>query len=81
MTKLLPQPTVPGKAKGIIAVDPMVLQCGVCGETTTHVGRHNVGTFIILAGWLFCRLEEGDGPRRCRDCLAEHAAECWRCAS
>jgi hypothetical protein len=82
--KLLPQPTVEGMARGIIGVDPIVLQCGECGDTLTQ-DRDGIAAFIILARWNFCGMENDrqqrtQGPRRCRDCMAAHARDCARCA-
>lgn len=80
--RLLPQPTVPGKVAGIIAMDPMTLQCGECGEVLVNDTGYRDATFVILARWLFCLSErdKGGGPRRCRECQAEHARTCGRCA-
>lgn len=81
MTKadhLLPQPTVPGKVRGIISMDPVTLQCGVCGRVLENTTGRRTSVFIILAGFLFCTLEK-DGPRRCPDCLTEHRKTCKRC--
>ena len=77
--RLLPQPTIPGKTRGIINDHPWTLQCGICGEVLVNTEGRNAATFIILSGYRFCGLED-DSPRRCRGCLDEHAKECRRCA-
>lgn len=77
--RLSPQPTVPGKTKGIIALDPTVLQCGECSDTLTQE-RYNLATFIILSGFRFCP-SETDGPRRCPACRAAHKTTCGTCDS
>lgn len=80
MTALLP--TVPGKVSGIVGLDPMVLQCGECGATTTQ-DRRSVGAFILLAGYHFHICEGKGGIRRCPGCLEATKKECpsVRCKS
>lgn len=79
--RLLPQPTVEGKASGIIDTDPLTLQCGECGAIAVNDTGARVATFIILTRWLFCLVERerGGGPRRCLDCQAAHERVCERC--
>lgn len=44
-------PTLPGKATGIVGVDPMVLQCHDCGATLTQPPGRTVAVFIVTSGW------------------------------
>ena len=70
------QPTLDGYVAGIIAVDPMVLQCRDCGRTLTQPEKRGVAVFIITSGWHFHTCEGPTGMRRCRDCLAAVVAAC-----
>ena len=67
-------PTLPGKADGIVGLDPLVLQCRSCGVTYTG-RRKRLGADIILSGFHFHTCEPGSG-RRCPDCLAQAEAAC-----
>lgn len=80
--RLLPQPNVPGKTKGIISMDPLTLQCGECGEVAVNEERLGIARFIIRTRWLFCLHESdrGGGPRRCGECQTRHRQTCGRCA-
>jgi hypothetical protein len=71
-------PTIPGKVDGIVGWEPCVLQCRVCGDTTTQEGR-SVATFIILSRFHFHTCEE----RKCPTCRASAVAACpnARCKS
>lgn len=67
-------PTLPGKADGIVGLDPLVLQCRKCGAK--HVGeRYNIAAEIILSGYRFHTCEPGGG-RRCPGCLAAAETAC-----
>jgi len=79
--RLLPQPGLPGRVQGIIAEDPLTLQCGECGEVLANSNGRRPAVFILLSGFRFCTLEGSDGVRRCRECAAEHAEACRRCSS
>jgi hypothetical protein len=83
MSALLPQPTIPGKAPGIIATDPLTIQCGDCGVIKARTTERTDAVFIILARFLFCLSESsrGSSVRRCPECMAEHAKTCARCQS
>ena len=76
MTALLQQPTVPGKVDGIIALDPMVLQCRRCGETVTQPENRRAALFIILSGYHFHTCTKGAEGRLCPECLAEVVKAC-----
>lgn len=67
-------PTLPGKAPGVVGLDPLVLQCQECGATHTQDGR-GVAMTVILSGFHFHTCH-GDGLRRCPDCLARVIAAC-----
>lgn len=85
-------PTVPGYAEGIVATDPLTLQCRDCGATTSNdehdaewngKARSNA-SFVILSGYHFHICEGRDGHRRCPECLSRVKAECktsGRCAA
>jgi len=75
------QPTVPGKVDGIIAMNPCVLQCRVCGTTVTQ-DRPSLATLIILAGFQFHLCAERSGVRMCPSCLSAAKSACGssRCA-
>lgn len=68
-------PTLPGKAEGIVGLEPCVLQCRDCGTTATQGGRSLAG-FIILSGFHFHTCEGRGGKRRCPSCLAAVEREC-----
>jgi hypothetical protein len=69
------RPTVPGKVDGIVGWEPCVLQCRVCGVTTTNE-RSSVAAFIILSGFHFHLCEERKGIRMCPACLKSAIAAC-----
>lgn len=73
-------PTLPGKVRGIIGMDPLKLQCGDCGVIHEQCTR-NVAVCIMTAGFEFHRCET-DSPRRCPSCMVRALAECgsMRCA-
>jgi hypothetical protein len=77
-TLLLQQPTIDGKVDGIIALDPMVLQCRDCGETVTQPEGQRAAAFIILSGFHFCP-HEPKPKRRCPACLSVVRADCPPC--
>lgn len=75
MSAMLQQPTLPGKAEGVIGLNPLALQCRDCGEV--FVGqRRSAATDVILSGFHFHLCEGRDGQRRCPDCLAAAIAAC-----
>jgi len=73
-------PTVPGKVRGIVGLDPLRLQCGDCGVTHEQCTR-SVAACIITAGFNFHTCEV-DSPRRCPECTVRALTECGsqRCA-
>lgn len=68
-------PTLPGKAEGIVGMEPCVVQCRDCGATATQEGR-SLASFIILTGFHFHTCEGRGGKRRCPNCLAAVEAAC-----
>lgn len=68
-------PTVLDAAPGIIAWDPMRLQCQQCGAIHEQC-RASQATCIILSGYHFHGCEHPDGIRYCPDCLAAAVAAC-----
>lgn len=74
-TEIAQMPTLPGKAAGIIGMDPLVLQCRDCGTTYTGT-RRSVAAYVILSGFHFHVCEGPTGMRRCPDCLAAVEAAC-----
>lgn len=68
--------TLPGKAEGIVGLEPCVLQCRDCGETATQEEGRSLAAFIILSGFHFHTCEGRGGKRRCPDCLAAVEREC-----
>lgn len=68
------RPTLPGKADGIVGLDPPVLQCRSCGVTYTGQSKR-LAADIILSGYRFHTCEPGSG-RHCPDCLAQAEAAC-----
>lgn len=68
-------PTLPGKAAGIVGMDPLVLQCRDCGTTYTGT-RRSMAADIILSGYRFHTCEGPTGMRRCPDCLTAVIAAC-----
>lgn len=74
--EVVQHPTVPGKVDGIIALDPMQIQCRGCGHVETQPEGRGVAVFILTVGMLFCAV---DKVRRCRGCRVEHNESCQRC--
>lgn len=73
-------PTAPGSVRGIIARDPITLQCRDCGAIMCPLPRHNVNLAIIVCGWHFHPHEGRETtPRRCAGCLAKVRSECDQC--
>lgn len=68
-------PTLPGKADGIVGLDPLVLQCRKCGATYEG-SRGRIAADIILSGFHFHTCEGQGAGRRCPDCLAAAIAAC-----
>lgn len=60
--------TVEGYTHGIIAVDPMRIQCDGCGIIAEHDGTTTVALFVMLCGIEFVGRE-----RLCADCRALNA--------
>lgn len=75
----LPRATLAGQTQGIVATEPLQIQCGICGLIETQPEGQGVALFIILSGSRFCTRDK-TSIRRCRACVAEHAKECGRCA-
>jgi endogenous inhibitor of DNA gyrase (YacG/DUF329 family) len=72
------QPTVPGKFAGIIATDPLTVQCAACGETAHRTTESTDALFLMLSGYRFHTCERHERPHRrlCPPCLAAVVAEC-----
>lgn len=68
-------PTLPGKVDGIVGLNPLVLQCRVCGATHTD-DRKSIATAVILSGSGFHTCDAPGGVRHCRDCLEAAEAKC-----
>ena len=71
-------PTLPGKVEGIVGLDPLVLQCRVCGATHTDGKSRRLGAAVILSGYFFHRCDGRTGLRHCPDCLAAAKAVCGK---
>lgn len=68
-------PTVPGYVRGIVAVDPITVQCHDCGVTRECPPPAG----MILARFIFHQHGEVDPPRRCPACFTAATADCGRC--
>ena len=70
MTDTLPLllPTVPGKAHGIVSLDPPTVQCDACAATYT--GR-TLARAVLGSGFHFNPRRAQDPRRLCRDCAHE----------
>ena len=67
MTDTLPLllPTVPGKAHGIVSLDPPTVQCDGC--CATYTGR-TLARAVLGSGFHFNPASRGDDRRLCRAC-------------
>ena len=61
-------PTVPGKAHGIVSLDPPTVQCDGCAATYT--GR-TLARAVLGSGFHFNPRRAHDPRRLCRDCAHE----------
>ena len=65
----LPLPDVPGRAHGIVSLDPPTVQCDGC--CATYTGR-TLARAVLGSGFHFNpALYPGDKRRLCRDCAKE----------
>lgn len=72
------RPTISGYVDGIVALEPMTLQCRTCGALATNTKYRRDALFVIASGYRFLphRPEEG---RQCPACLRDHLADCDEC--
>ena len=61
----LPLPDVPGRAHGIVSLDPPTVQCDGCAATYT--GR-TLARAVLDSGFHFNPRRAHDHRRLCRDC-------------
>lgn len=73
-----------GDPPGIIATNPVTIQCAACGQTATQPGDRSWQVFLLTSGYGFHVCTRGAEGRLCRACLADIKDSCptrSRCAS
>ena len=66
-------PDIPGKAHGLVCLDPVTVQCDVCGkrdtwETVGLTEGASVTRVVMASGIKFWGMRQQDQRRLCRDC-------------
>lgn len=71
-----------GDPPGIIALDPLTVQCATCGATETPPDARSWQVFLLTSGYGFHGCTRGAEGRLCPECWAGVVAACGsaRCA-